>query len=110
MHFADCPSHEKERADPFQPPELEDIAWSGFQEWCRQWLLVGRREKYEPGTGSHRLWLNVGGSAGHSALWALDIEEGKLPNRTWEVNVMHADEARQEVTERKEEAKQAKAD
>lgn len=96
-------------ADPFRPPELEDIAWAGFQEWCRQWILVGRRERYEPGTGQHRLWLNVGGSVGHSALWALDIDEGKLPNRKWEVSVMHADEARNDVEERREEARSAAA-
>jgi hypothetical protein len=97
-------------ANPLSPPELEDIAWAGFQEWARQWLLIGRRERYEPGTGQHRLWLNIGGSAGHSALWALNIDEGALPNRRkWEVTVLHADEARTAVEERREEAKDAKA-
>jgi len=89
----------------FDPPELEDIAWSGFQEWARQWALVGRREKYEPGTGEHRLWMHVGGSAGHSALWALDIAEGLPPDRFWDVTVKHADEAREDAKERRETVK-----
>ena len=53
--------NKKGKVDPYSPPELEDIAWAGFQEYFRQWLLVGRRERYEPGTGDHHLWLNVGG-------------------------------------------------
>jgi hypothetical protein len=101
------------KADPFSPPELEDIAWAGFQEFCRQWMLVGRRELYQPGTGEHRLWLSVGGSAGHSALWALDISEGTRATeggRFWQVNVLRADEARQEVQDQREEARREKAD
>ncbi len=88
------------KANPFDPPELEDIAWAGFQEWCRQWVLVGRRERYEPGSGLHRLWLNAGGSAGHSALWALDVSEGTYDGTTqrqWDVSIMQPDEARQDA-------------
>jgi hypothetical protein len=69
-------------------PQLEEIAWSGFAEFARQWLLLGRRKPYEEGTGRHELWLRVGGSAGHSGLWELDIEEGQndaSTGRDWEV-------------------------
>jgi hypothetical protein len=101
----------KTKVDPFAPPELEDIAWAGFQEFARQWLLVGRRELYQPGTGEHRLWLSVGGSAGHTALWALDIDEGTRDTpggRYWDCRVMRADEARQDIQARQEQAKQSK--
>ena len=90
--------------DPYQPPELENIAWAGFQEFARQWILVGRRERYEPGTGEHRLWLNCGGSAGHSSLWALNVSEGAYDGKTerqWEVELMPAAEAREDADSRK---------
>jgi replicative DNA helicase len=65
--------------------------------------LIGRREKFEPGSGVHKLWLTVGGSAGHSGDWALDIDEGVMDDdfrgRRWGVSVRRASEVRGEVNE-----------
>jgi hypothetical protein len=101
----------KGRVDPFAVPELSDIAWSGFQEFARQWLLVGRRELYLPGSGEHRLWLSVGGSAGHGGLWALDIQEGTQATsggRYWNVEVLSTDDARAAVVDHKATQRQAR--
>jgi len=85
-------------ADPYSPPELSDLAWSGFSEFAGQWWMIGRREKYRADDpGEHRLWLNIGGRAGHAALHALDIHEGRLSDpegRGWDVNVLRPSEAR----------------
>lgn len=81
----------------YEPPELDDMAWAGFAEFARQWLLIGRREEFTPGSGEHKLWLSIGGSAGHSALWAVDIEEGVSGRpRHWKVLLSSPDEARAE--------------
>ena len=88
----------------YDPMELEDIAWAGFQEFARQWLLVGRRAAYDHGSGFHELWLTTGGSAGHSGLWGVDVDEGEYVagmERKWEVTVNNATETRREYEEKK---------
>lgn len=67
---------------------LGDLAFSGFAEWARQWLLLRRLAEYEPGSGRHDLQLEVGGSAGHSGRWAVTVDEGAQEDgRTYEVTV-----------------------
>lgn len=86
-----------------EPAELADIAWSGFAEIAGQWILLARREKYEPDSdGEHKLWLTAGGRDGHSTLVAVDIAEGRQDSpqgRTWDVNVGKASAARAEAAE-----------
>jgi hypothetical protein len=95
--------------NPYAPPELEDLSMAGFAEWGRQWLLIGRREEYQQGTGRHRLWMNVGGSAGHSGLHAIDIDEGVIDEnfqgRNWDVGLRPVADVRAEKKKRTEEKK-----
>lgn len=60
-------------------------------------MLLGRRKRYDPADGGHHeLWMSVGGSAGHSGLWALNIDEGTRQDpggRRWDVEVLNAHEA-----------------
>jgi len=95
-------------AKGFQPLELGDIAWAGFEQFARQWLFLSRREDYEPGTGLHKVWFSYGGSAGHSGLWGLDIAEG--PNsiaqgREYAIEVKPAEETRKQASGTKAESK-----
>lgn len=85
----------KNPAEKFAIPDLTELAYAGFGEFARQWLLLNRRSEYEP--GRHELWLSIGGSAGHSSCWSLDIDEG-VPDeffngRYWHTTVRSATEA-----------------
>ncbi|MBX3433284.1 MAG: bifunctional DNA primase/polymerase [Pirellulales bacterium] len=92
-----CHHLKKSVAEPYEPAELENIAWAGFQEFVRQWILLNRRVRYDPDRGGHHeLWMSVGGSAGHSGLWGVDVDEGVRDDpggRRWDVRVLEASEA-----------------
>jgi hypothetical protein len=108
-----CRKHRSADLGSFDPPELEDIAWAGFQEFARQWILVGRRERYTPDSGLHALWLNYGGSAGHGGLWAVDASEGSISDaggRHWSVTLSKAADVRDAAEQRKAERKAEQAE
>ena len=92
------------------PPDLDELAFSGFGEYARQWLLLGRRKPFDPETGHHALWLIVGGSAGFTGMYGLDVTEGKMDEhfkgRRWEPHVSSG----LELIEAKEEEKENRRD
>jgi replicative DNA helicase len=117
-----CHHLKKGIADPYEPAELENIAWAGFQEFVRQWILLNRRRRYDPEQGGHHeLWMSVGGSAGHSGLWGVNIDEGTRQDqggRRWDVEVIVAadayeardEEEEESLAERKERHNERRAD
>ncbi len=91
-----------------EPMELTHLAYSGLEQFARQFILLNRREKYQ-GDGAHDLWATVGGSAGHGGLWSLHIEEGTVDEnfagREWNVTVQTRNEALDDHIERRESQK-----
>ncbi|MEO8493934.1 MAG: AAA family ATPase [Planctomycetota bacterium] len=84
-------------------PELFDSSWAGTQQFFRQWIAINRRSPYDPEkAGEHELRLVTGGSMGHAAGVALDIEEGKRTDpdgRRWDITVRSLSEvAREQMT------------
>ena len=84
-------THANSRLPIGEVMELSHIAWSGFQQWARQWWLMSRRAKYED-DGRHLLNLRYGGSAGHTGLVHIDIDEGTFDpfggGKKWQVTTL----------------------
>lgn len=60
-----------------KPCKLSHLAWAGWREWVRQWILINRKSEFDPNDGGHELVLSVGGSAGHSSEYSVGIYEGR---------------------------------
>lgn len=93
----------------FLPTTLDDLSQSGFREFARQWILIGRRCEYS-GDGKHSLWLNIGGSAGHFGEYVLHVDEGQiaesLERMTWECRLEKVSVANARAQDEKERRKQ----
>jgi hypothetical protein len=98
-------AHSNARVEVGKPMELAHIAYSGFQQWARQWWLLSRRTDYQD-DGRHELFFRFGGSAGHTGLVNVDIEEGIFDRagggRRWEVQAQHATDARRAQKEERQ--------
>jgi hypothetical protein len=94
--------------DQFAPPELGELAFAGWAELARFWIMLAQRKDWNPDDGQHWLWLQTGGSAGHAGLWHLDVCEGTRSDpdgRRWEVSTVGATEGKQQEQAGKELAK-----
>ena len=58
--------------------QLTHLTQSGWREWPRQWFLINRTKVFDSNARSriHNLIINIGGSAGHSGLFDVTIDEG----------------------------------
>ncbi|MFO0427669.1 MAG: AAA family ATPase [Planctomyces sp.] len=100
-------SHMRMHMLPGIMPTLDHIAGAGFGQWARQWVLLNRREEFNPDEpGTHRLLFTFGGSAGHCGAYGLDIEEGRAADgRFWKVDLNSLSQIREDRETEKEERK-----
>ena len=101
--------HHALKTPKYTPITLADVAWAGFGPWAAQWVLVNRREEFDPNSGDHKLWLSIGSRVGHGGRYCVNISEGSHKDssgRVWQAEVSNPTEA-QEQREREIENKKA---
>lgn len=74
------------------PMELADLSHSGFAEFLRQFVLINRISGLTA-YGHNELIVKIGGSAGHSGEYRVEVDEGQLnaddfTGRKWDVTVL----------------------
>ena len=91
--------------DKYAPLDLTALSGSGWAEYARFWLLLNRRSEYVDGSGFHELHFRLGGSAGHSSLWHLDIDEGPAGTkpRKWRLGLTEAGQAKRDAARARDE-------
>lgn len=87
-----------------KPPDLDDLSGAGIGEYARQWILLGPRKAYDSTKGTASIWMSVGGSAGHSSRWTIDVDEGVMDEnfegRRWDVTVQSEFESQSRQVEK----------
>lgn len=90
-HMTKTRNRARATAHDFEPPDLDDLAFAGIAEFARQWILLCQRAPFRPETGDSSLCMSVGGGAGQTGCWDVDVHEGALQEdfsgRVWRVKV-----------------------
>lgn len=82
-----------------EPLDLDDLSQAGIGAFTRQWLLLSPKAKFDSETGTHELFLEIGGSAGHFGSYVMTVVEGRGANgihgKRWHVLIKPASDARE---------------
>lgn len=99
--------HLNKRIEQAQTPNLSHLTWAGWREWTRQWVLLNRLADFDPEDGKHSLIASIGGSAGHSGNYHVEIQEGKRndPARKVRFSIKPASLAKKQNKQKQAEAK-----
>ena len=92
-----------------EPCPLSELSQAGVAESARWWILLQRRSEYA-NDGRHELYCRIGGSEGHSSLWAMDVNEGKQTTPDGDEVLTDWQTDLRSVSDVRTEAKQARED
>lgn len=66
---------------------IRDLSCAGIAELARAWLLVNYASDYNTESLEHRLRMSLGGSAGYSSNWMLDVPKREAGLDMWRIRV-----------------------